>query len=334
MPSVIITGAAGFLGSHLCERFLRESYNVIGIDNFCTGMTSNIQEVSDIAEELRSPDRTGASWRGRMNFVFIEADIVKPWDWINKIPQSWLEDLKYVLHFASPASPPLYQKLSIETIWANTIGLERAILFANQYKARVIFASTSEIYGDPEISPQPETYRGCVNSFGERSCYDESKRLGESIIFSYNKKYSTKHGLVRIFNTYGPRMNPNDGRVIVNFLTQAMKNKALSIYGNGKQTRSFCYVDDLVEGIYRYTKKNITEPVNLGSQFEFNIEELVEIIKSLFPDKKLNVEHHPLPQDDPQQRRPDTKKAQNLLDNWAPKVELREGLKRMLNWLE
>lgn len=334
MSSVLITGAAGFLGSHLCERFLREGYNVVGVDNFITGLKSNVNEISEIAATLKRPDKTGAAWRGRLNFIFIEADVIKTWDWLDQIPQEWLEDMKYVLHFASPASPPLYQKNSIETIWVNTKGLEQSLLFANQFGSRVVFASTSEIYGDPEVSPQPETYRGYVNSFGERACYDESKRLGEALIFSYNKKWNSKHGLVRIFNTYGPRMNPTDGRVIINFLVQALKNENLTVYGNGKQTRSFCYVDDLIEGIFRYTQTNIEFPINLGSQFEFSILQLAEEVQKLFPQKKLKITHHDLPQDDPLKRRPDTKLAVQHLNGWTPKIPLDVGLKRMLEWLK
>jgi nucleoside-diphosphate-sugar epimerase len=222
VKSALVTGAAGFLGSHLCEKLLREGFNVIGVDNLCTGLRSNIEELNSISQ---------------VNFVFIEADVSEPWSWISQIPQAWRDHLEYIFHFASPASPPLYQKLALETIRVNSVGLEKALYFAQKTEARVIFASTSEIYGDPETVPQTESYWGNVNSFGPRSCYDESKRLGEAIIYSFNERHKSKHGLVRIFNTYGPRMNPSDGRVVINFLVHGLKNQNLTVHGDGKQTR-------------------------------------------------------------------------------------------------
>jgi nucleoside-diphosphate-sugar epimerase len=242
--------------------------------------------------------------------------------------------LKYVFHFASPASPPHYQRLGLETMWVNSVGLSLAMTFADQVGARVIFSSTSEIYGDPEISPQPETYWGNVNTLGPRSCYDESKRFGESLIYTYNLKNKTQHGLVRIFNTYGPRMNPNDGRVIINFLVQAMKGEALTVYGSGQQTRSFCYVDDLIEGIMKYAESPLTEPVNIGNDHEFTILEAAETVKKIFSDKKLKIEFQALPKDDPKQRKPDLSKAKKLLAPWSPKVSLAEGLRHVIKWLE
>jgi len=199
-------------------------------------------------------------------------------------------------------------------------------------RRRVIFSSTSEIYGDPEVSPQPEDYRGCVNTQGPRSCYDESKRFGEALLYTHNLKYGTKHGLVRIFNTYGPRMNPADGRVVINFLAQALRGEALSVYGDGSQTRSFCYVDDLVAGILAYASSAQTRPINIGNEREFTILDLVEAVRALFPEKKLKVEHRALPQDDPRKRRPDLSLAKATLQ-WSPKIELKEGLSRMLDWL-
>lgn len=320
MKSVLITGAGGFLGSHLCEKFYELGYNVIGVDNFSTGSRENLVHLKSIL----SHDR----------FQFFESDVVNPWTWKEKVNSGWLQNLKYVFHFASPASPPLYQKLAVETIHVNTIGLENAIQFADQFKARVIFASTSEVYGDPSFSPQPESYWGNVNSFGERSCYDEGKRCGEAILFSYNKKNNTRHGLVRIFNTYGPRMNPSDGRVVINFLVQALKNQSLTLYGDGLQTRSFCYVDDLVAGIISYAEGGFTFPINIGNPTEFTVLQLAETVKNIFPEKNLKLQFEPLPQDDPKQRKPDISLALREFKNWKPEIPLAQGLKKTLSWLQ
>ena len=196
--AALVTGAAGFLGSHLCEKLLKEGYFVVGVDNLCTGMKSNIDHLEILAQDLTKPDKMGASWSQGLKFIFINADVVNDWTWGQQIPQDWLENLKYVFHFASPASPPLYQKLAFETIKVNTTGLEKALLFAHSKKARVIFASTSEVYGDPLTSPQKENYWGNVNSFGPRSCYDESKRLGETLIFEFNKNRPARIFLFRV----------------------------------------------------------------------------------------------------------------------------------------
>lgn len=312
--TVLVTGAGGFLGSHLAEFFLEKDWQVVGVDNFSTGQRSN-------KSYLEQSPRAA-------NLKFFEADIVEPWHFLD---QAQLEGLDLVLHFASPASPPHYQRLSLETIHANTVGLERALKVAQGFGARVIFASTSEVYGDPEVHPQNENYWGSVNSFGERACYDESKRLGEALIFTYNKRYGTRHGLVRIFNTYGPRMNREDGRVVVNLLIQAMKGAELTLYGDGTQTRSFCYVDDLIEGIFSYAISSHCLPVNLGNSSEFSLLELVEVLRTkIFPEKRLQVIHLPLPKDDPKQRCPDLTRAIELLHPWRPRVYLEEGLKRML----
>jgi nucleoside-diphosphate-sugar epimerase len=310
--SIVVTGAAGFLGSHLCEHYLKNGYTVHGLDNFYTGLRSNI-------DLLRSKYPA---------FHFIEKDVTGDW---NGLPA--ISDLKYVFHFASPASPPHYQKLALETLWVNTIGLNNAIQFADKQKARVVFASTSEVYGDPEFSPQPETYWGNVNSFGERSCYDEAKRFGEALIFSHNKKLGTQHGLVRIFNTYGPRMNPNDGRVVINFILQALKNEDLTVYGDGKQTRSFCYVDDLINGISKYAASSLTFPVNLGNDTEFTMLELADVVLKQVPSKsKLTFKD--LPSDDPKKRRPDLTLAKKNLSGWKPEVPLATGVKLMAEWLK
>lgn len=216
--------------------------------------------------------------------------------------KKFASNLSHVFHFASPASPPHYQRIPLETLWVNSVGLKNSLQFADQFKARLTFASTSEVYGSPSVSPQPESYWGNVNSFGARSCYDEGKRFGEALIFSHNQVHNTQHGLVRIFNTYGPRMNPDDGRVIINFLVQALKGEDLSIYGAGQQTRSFCFVSDLIQGILKYSQTKLTEPVNLGNDQEFTILELATTIQLMFAEKNLKLNFHKLPADDPQQR--------------------------------
>lgn len=321
ITGVLITGGGGFLGSHLAEHYLNLGIHVICVDDFCTGLRSN-----------RGYLENHPKAQGR--FQFIEADVSRPWAlWTDQISFD-RKKISHVFHFASPASPPLYQKLAIETMWVNSIGLQEAMLFSDAHKARVIFASTSEIYGDPEFSPQPESYWGNVNTQGPRSCYDEAKRFGESLLYTHNQKYKTKHGLVRIFNTYGPRMNPVDGRVIVNFLVQAMRGEKLSLFGTGKQTRSFCYVDDLVAGIHKYSASDLTQPVNVGNETEFSILELAEIVQEIFSGKKLQLEFFDLPKDDPKQRRPDLTNAKRLLAPWEPKITLKEGLQKMIAWLE
>jgi nucleoside-diphosphate-sugar epimerase len=314
---VLVTGSAGFLGSHLVEHFLQRGHRVIGVDNFSTGSNRNVEYFK---EALRSG-----------KYTFIEADVSKPWGFAKMLDRS--RRFSHVFHMASPASPPLYQAMSHETMWVNSVGLMNAIEFADANGARVVFASTSEIYGDPHFSPQVESYWGNVNSFGLRSCYDEAKRFGEALIYSHNLRYKTKHGLVRIFNTYGPRMSPHDGRVIINFLVQGLAGKDLTVYGDGKQTRSFCFVSDLIGAITTYAGKDITEPVNIGNDREFTILELVDVVKQLFNDKKLNVVFENTPVDDPKQRRPDLTRAKLWLAPWQPQVRLEEGLVKMRDWL-
>ena len=291
----------------------------MAVDNLCTGRLSNL----DFTSEHKTP------------FKFIEADCAEEWTVkIHSALKDWDHPISHVFHFASPASPPLYQELAFQTMDVNTKGLEHAIRFADARTARVIFASTSETYGDPEVHPQPESYRGNVNTMGVRACYDEAKRYGETIIYTNNWKNGSSHGLVRIFNTYGPRMNPTDGRVVINFLVQGHKSEDLTIYGDGHQTRSFCYVDDLVDGILRYGNSAITDPVNLGNDKEFSILELAQSVQAMFPDKKLGIKHLDLPKDDPTKRRPELKRARSLLSPWEPKVQLKEGLKHMYEWLK
>lgn len=317
---VLITGGAGFIGSNLAEHYLARNVPVICVDNFCTGMRSNIEYLKKTA----SPNQ----------FVFLEEDVTKPWSWLKILSPDMTAKIGHVFHLASPASPPLYQELALETLWVNSVGLQNALAFADAVSARVVFASTSEVYGDPECNPQPESYWGNVNSFGVRSCYDEAKRFGEALIYTHNLKKKTKHGLVRIFNTYGPRMNPHDGRVIINFLVQAKKKQKLTVYGDGMQTRSFCYISDLVAGLVRYAESQITEPINLGNDKDFTILQLVEEVRKLYSNQSLQVEFKALPFDDPKLRRPDLSKARKLLDPWAPKVGLAEGLRLMRDGLE
>lgn len=318
--TVLVTGAGGFLGSHLTQHYLELGYRVIGVDNFSSGFKKNKAYLESL------PQAT--------NLTFVIADVCKTWDWFEKLSIDIKQDLRFVFHFASPASPPIYQQLSLETMWVNSWGLNLALETAQAYGAQVIFASTSEVYGDPGLTPQPESYWGNVNSFGARSCYDEAKRFGEALIYSFNQRHKSNHGLVRIFNTYGPRMNPKDGRVIINFLVQALKNEDLTVYGDGQQSRSFCYVDDLISGISQYAELGLAEPMNIGNPTEFTVLQLAEVVENIFKDKKLKITFHGLPADDPRQRRPDITFAKSKLPTWDPKVNLRQGLDQMIKWLQ
>lgn len=317
MKSALVTGAAGFLGSHLCEYLVNKGFFVVAVDNFCTGQHQN----RDLLQAF------GGS------VCFVEADIVDPWEtWLSQLPGAFYQSLKYVFQLASPASPVHYQKLSLETLWANSIGLSRSIQFANRHRARVIFTSTSEVYGDPLVSPQSESYWGNVNPYGVRSCYDEGKRFGEALIFAENQKHGSRHGIVRLFNTYGPRMSHGDGRVVINFLLQALKGKKMSIYGDGLQKRSFAYVDDTVKGLWKYAESGISDPINLGSETEHSIMDLAYLIQKLVPENQ-GVEFLKGLADDPRQRRPDIAKAKAEL-GWYPEVSLEEGLKAMVQWIK
>jgi nucleoside-diphosphate-sugar epimerase len=333
---VLITGGGGFIGSHLAEYYLDKNIPVVCVDNFCTGLRQNKEELKEFArlENIKDKSIQSTPENASEKLLFFEKDVSLPWDWAKIIGPDVLKKISHVFHLASPASPPLYQEMAFETLWVNSVGLKHALEFSDSIGARLIFSSTSEVYGDPDCSPQPESYWGRVNSFGERSCYDESKRFGEALIFTHNQKKKTQHGLVRIFNTYGPRMNPNDGRVVINFMVQAQKNEPLTIYGNGEQTRSFCYISDLIDGLARYAETQMTTPVNLGNDIEFKINDLVKEIKNLYPNKAITIKNLPLPKDDPRQRRPDLTLAKKQLSPWAPKVSLKEGLLNLKSWVE
>ena len=296
----VITGGAGFLGSHLCDYLIEKGWDVLCLDNFVTGADSNVSHL------LSHP-----------RFRFEERDVSKALDVSGPV--------EAVLHFASPASPPDYLKYPIETLNVGSYGTQNALDLARNKNARFLQASTSECYGDPEVSPQPETYWGHVNPIGPRAVYDEAKRFSEALTMAYYRYYNVDTRIVRIFNTYGPRMRLNDGRALPNFLYQALVGEPITIYGDGRQTRSFCYVADLIEGIYRLLESNEHEPVNIGNPTEITIMEFAERIRALVG-AKVPIMHQPLPQDDPKQRCPDISKAKRIL-KWEPKVNLEEGLR-------
>jgi dTDP-glucose 4,6-dehydratase len=298
--SVLITGAAGFLGSHLCDRFIHEGYRVIGMDNLITGDLKNIEHLYKLPE-----------------FEFYHHYVSK----FVHVPGH----LKYILHFASPASPIDYLKIPIQTLKVGSLGIHNLLGLAKAKGARILIASTSEVYGDPLVHPQTEDYWGHVNPIGPRGVYDEAKRFQEAITMAYHTFHGLETRIVRIFNTYGPRMRLNDGRVLPAFIGQALRGEDLTVFGNGEQTRSFCYVDDLVEGIYRLLKSEYAYPVNIGNPSEITIKEFAEeIIKLTGTSQKII--YKPLPKDDPKQRQPDINKAKEIL-GWEPKVNRAEGLK-------
>ncbi|HCZ35224.1 MAG TPA: NAD-dependent dehydratase [Cytophagales bacterium] len=297
---VLITGGAGFLGSHLCDRFIKEGFYVIAMDNLITGDLRNIEHL------FKHPD-----------FEFYHHDVSK----FVHVPG----ELDYILHFASPASPIDYLKIPIQTLKVGSLGTHNLLGLARAKKARIIIASTSEVYGDPTVHPQTEEYYGNVNTVGPRGVYDEAKRFQEAITMAYHTFHGLETRIVRIFNTYGPRMRLNDGRVLPAFIGQALRGEDLTIFGDGSQTRSFCYVDDLVEGIYRLLMSDYAQPVNIGNPSEITIKEFAEeIIKLTGTNQK--VVYHDLPKDDPKQRQPDITKAKQIL-GWEPKVSRAEGLK-------
>jgi len=300
--SVLITGGAGFIGSFLCDRFLAEGWSVLCLDNLFTGNKNNIKK------HLNNPD-----------FEFIRHDIIDP----------FLAEVDLILNFACPASPVHYQHNAIKTIKTNVLGTMNMLGLAKRVGARILQASTSEVYGDPEQHPQKESYVGHVNPIGIRSCYDEGKRVAETLCFDYKRECNVDIRVIRIFNTYGPRMSPDDGRVVSNFITQALQGKDLTIYGDGSQTRSFCFVEDLVEGIYRFSQQDQhTGPVNLGNTGEFTVLELAnKVIAAINPE--LKVVHKDLPSDDPKIRQPDISFAKKAID-WTPRITLDEGLERTI----
>ncbi len=297
---VLITGAAGFLGSHLCDRFIKEDYHVIAMDNLITGDLRNIEHLFQLE-----------------NFEFHNHDVSK---FVHVSGE-----LDYILHFASPASPIDYLKIPIQTLKVGSLGIHNLLGLARVKKARILIASTSEVYGDPTVNPQPEEYWGNVNPVGPRGVYDEAKRFQEAMTMAYHTFHGLETRIVRIFNTYGPRMRLNDGRVLPAFIGQALRGEDLTVFGDGSQTRSFCYVDDLVEGIYRLLLSDYVLPVNIGNPDEITIKEFGEEIIKLTGTKQKMV-FKPLPTDDPKQRRPDISKAKEIL-GWEPKVGRAEGLK-------
>jgi dTDP-glucose 4,6-dehydratase len=301
---VLVTGAAGFLGSHLTDRLLSEGHSVLGVDNFSTGDSDNL-----------------AHLKAESRFGFQERDICAAFD---------PGPVDYVFNMASPASPPEYMRLGIETLRVGSIGVDNTLQIAERYKAGYLHASTSECYGDPLEHPQAETYWGNVNPVGPRSVYDESKRFAEAMVMEYHRSRGVNTHLVRIFNTYGPRLHPGDGRVISNFMMQALRGEAITVYGDGKQTRSFCYVDDLVEGIVRLSRSNEHLPVNIGNPNEFTILECAHTILKV-TGSKSELRFVDLPVDDPTRRRPDITKARTLL-GWEPHVQLKEGLQKSLEY--
>jgi dTDP-glucose 4,6-dehydratase len=304
-PTSVVTGAAGFLASHLTDLLLARGHKVIGIDNFVTGSVDNISHLA-----------------GNPNFKFIQQDVTE---------FLFLDGpVDYVWHFASPASPIDYLELPIQTLKVGSLGTHKALGLAVNKKARFLIASTSEIYGDPLVHPQPEEYWGNVNTIGPRGCYDESKRFGEALTMAYHREHKVETRIVRIFNTYGPRMRINDGRVVPAFVSQALKNKPVTVFGKGLQTRSFCYVSDLIEGIYRLMMSDYDLPVNIGNPIEMTMLEFAEEIIRV-TGSKSKIVFKPLPQDDPKQRKPDITKAKKIL-KWEPQVRLAEGLVKTIEY--
>ncbi len=302
---VLITGAAGFLGSHLCDRFLRDGHEVVGLDNFITGHPDNIAH-------LTGNDRFSFLRHNISEYTFVAGP------------------LDGVLHFASPASPIDYLELPIQTLKVGSLGTHNSLGIAKAKGARFFLASTSEVYGDPLVHPQVESYWGNVNPIGPRGVYDEAKRFAEAITMAYHRTHGLDTRIVRIFNTYGPRMRPRDGRVVSNFIVQALNNEPITIYGDGSQTRSFCYVDDEIEGLYQLFLNGDANPCNIGNPDEYTVKQLAEIVVALTGSTSPIV-HEPLPEDDPKVRKPDITRAKAML-GWTPKVDVREGVQRTIDY--
>jgi dTDP-glucose 4,6-dehydratase len=305
---VLVTGGAGFLGSHLCDRMLAEGYAVVAMDNLITGDIRNIEHLF-----------------GHPDFVFVQHDIT---NYVH-VPG----ELHYILHFASPASPIDYLRIPIQTLKVGALGTHKILGLARAKNARVLVASTSEVYGDPLEHPQTEAYWGNVNPVGPRGVYDEAKRFMEAMTMAYHRYHGVETRIIRIFNTYGPRMRLDDGRVLPAFVGQALRGEDLTVFGDGSQTRSFCYVDDLVEGIYRLLLSDETDPVNIGNPAEITIRQFGEEILRLIPESKSKLIEKPLPVDDPKQRQPDISRARRIL-GWEPKIDRAEGLRRTLEYFK
>jgi UDP-glucuronate decarboxylase len=305
---ILITGVAGFLGTNLALRLLREGHHVTGIDNFYTGRRDNLSVLEK-----------------QSNFKFIAHDVQQ------EFPDIACDRL---YHLACPASPPQYQRDPIATTMINVLGMKHALDLATKYNSTLLQASTSEVYGDPEQHPQTEEYRGAVNPIGIRACYDEGKRVAETLCMDYHRQKGTKIKLMRIFNTYGPYMDPKDGRVVSNLICQALRGEAFTLYGDGQQTRSFCYVDDLIDGMIRlmHSPSDLVTPVNIGNPDEFTVAQLADQIELILQSKIERV-YEPLPADDPKQRKPDISKAKALL-NWTPQIKLEQGLRMTIPWFK
>lgn len=308
MKRILITGGAGFIGSHLCERLINEGHDVICLDNYFTGNKDNIRHLLD-----------------NHNFELVRHDITSP----------YFAEVDEVYNLACPASPPYYQYNPIKTMKTSIYGAMNTLGLAKRIRAKILQASTSEVYGDPEVHPQPESYWGHVNPIGIRSCYDEGKRAAETLFMDYYRQNGVRIKIIRIFNTYGPRMNPNDGRVVSNFIMQALRNEDITIYGTGLQTRSFQYIDDLIEGMTRMmaTGDDFIGPVNIGNPGEFTMLELAQKVIDL-TNSRSSIVHMPLPGDDPQQRKPDISLAMEKLNGWQPQIQLEEGLKKTITYFE
>lgn len=304
---ILVTGGAGFIGSNLCKRLLNEDNYIICIDNLFTGSKNNIENLLN-----------------NKNFEFIEHDVINPLN----------IEVEQIYNLACPASPPFYQMDPIKTIKTSVIGAINMLELAKKNNATILQASTSEVYGEPLVHPQPESYRGNVNPIGIRACYDEGKRSAETLFFDYYRQHKVDIKVIRIFNTYGPKMNPEDGRVVSNFIVQALKGQNITIYGDGKQTRSFCYIDDLVDGIIKMmnSSNDFVGPVNLGNPSEFTVEQLAKKVLSKI-DSKSKLVYKPLPQDDPIQRKPVIDLAKQMLD-WVPKISLDEGLDKTIEYFK